>query len=705
MINPLFDCQKQIPELNLPLTSLKGIGSRRAGVLAGKGLHTILDLLFFTPIRYEDRSRVLPIANTGEGPAVIVTGKVTSYREERFLRSGKRLFRIIIEDETAHLELLWFQYKKAYFNSFIRQGTELMAYGRIKKDGEMRQMIHPEVTLIEKDKMQKVLGFYPVYPAIRGISGRMLRSFVRQALDKYQGGLEDAVPTGITRRLALPGFRESVIEVHAPSKGSSLELLNQYRTKHHQRLTFDRFFGVMLNISFRKRSRMMKAGLVYSVPKDLMPRLEKYFSFTLTRDQGRAIEEVLNDLSSGRAMNRLLQGDVGCGKTVVAAVTAYISVLNNHQTAVMVPTQVLAHQHLEYFSSLPKEMGFRPVLLIGALKKSDRLRTYEKISHGECNLIIGTQALLRDNLSFNRLGLVVIDEQHRFGVRQRALLDRKGTNPHLLVMTATPIPRTLAMTVYADLDITLIKELPEGRKSVETRLISGREKRYVFNTLARKMSGGQQAIVICPVIEGSEETELKNVLEMYTKLKKIFAPRFRVGLIHGRLPPDRKDRVMDQFRSGKIDLLVGTTVIEVGIHAPRATVMVVEHPERFGLAQLHQLRGRIGRGSERGVCFLILSQHLEEEMWRRLKIFTECHDGFEIAQKDLEMRGHGELMGLRQSGVGELDYREMFREPGLLIAAKKEADRVMNADPGLSDHDNRKLKAMLELYLPRPVDW
>jgi len=367
---------------------------------------------------------------------------------------------------------------------------------------------------------------------------------------------------------------------------------------------------------------------------------------------------------------------VGCGKTAVAAVAAYVTILNHWQVAIMVPTQILARQHHSYFSSLSRWMGFRPVLLTGAMKKSERLKVYERIRRGEYNLIIGTQALIQEGLSFARLGLVIIDEQHRFGVRQRALLDKKGANPHLLVMSATPIPRTLAMTVYADLDISLIKEYPQGHQAVVTQLVNGKEKRRVLTELNQRMAGGQQAIVICPVIEGSEDADLKNALEMHAKLKEIFSPRFRIGLIHGRLASEEKDRVMERFREGLLDLIVATTVIEVGVHAPGATVMVVEHPERFGLAQLHQLRGRVGRGDERGLCLLMLSEALSEKALARLKVLEETSDGFEIAEKDLEMRGHGELTGLRQAGAGELDFREMIREPELLMAAKREAGRL-----------------------------
>ncbi len=705
MIIPPTNHLKQIHELNRPLKSLKGIGPKRAVLLAQKGLHTILDLMFFTPIRYEDRSIILPISKAIKDHAVLVKGKVVSGREERFFRSGKRLFKITIEDETSNLDLLWFQYKKAHLSRFTVKGLELIAYGNIQKSNGIKQMIHPDITLVQPENKEGVLGFYPVYPAIDGISGRVLRSTIRQVLDKYQVSLVDAIPKDIIRRIGLPELIEAIRGIHLPAEGSSIDLLNQLRTKDHQRLTFDSFFNVMLNIAFRRKTRERRKGIIFSIPEDLVHQFEGFFPFSLTDDQVKAIKEMLKDISSGKPMNRLLQGDVGCGKTVVAAAAAYMTILNNYQVAIMVPTQVLAQQHYAYFSNMSKRMGFHPVLLSGRLKKSDRLNIYEKIADGEHNLMIGTQALIQEGIFFRKLGLVVIDEQHRFGVRQRVLLDRKGVNPHLLVMTATPIPRTLAMTVYADVDISMIKEYPEGHRPVETHFVDESQKRDVYNILKQRMTAGQQAMVICPVIEGSEDMDLKNAIEMYVKLRKIFDPPFHIDLIHGRLTPDEKDLIMEQFRNGKTDLLVGTTVIEVGVHAPGATVMVIEHPERFGLSQLHQLRGRVGRGPQKGLCLLMLSKGLSKETLTRIKILVESNDGFEIAQKDLEMRGYGELMGIRQAGVGELDFAEMFREPELLLAAKNEAEKIMGSDPELIRAGNHFLREMVRSTFPEPLDF
>jgi ATP-dependent DNA helicase RecG len=395
---------------------------------------------------------------------------------------------------------------------------------------------------------------------------------------------------------------------------------------------------------------------------------------------------------------------VGCGKTVVAAVAAFVAAANGFQVAVMAPTQVLARQHFVSFSSLAPKMGFRPVLLTGASKKGDRIQIGKEISGGLHNVIIGTHSLIQDSILFRNLGLVLIDEQHRFGVRQRVMLDQKGSNPHILIMTATPIPRTLAMAAFADLDISTIREYPKGRLPVVTRLVDEGGKREVFDEVKVRLRRGEQGIVICPLIEGSEEGDLKNVLDMHERLKKVFEPGVRVGLIHGRLSGEEKERVMERFQEGEIQLLVGTTVVEVGVHAPGATFMIIEHPERFGLCQLHQLRGRVGRGSRQGVCFLMTSRGLPEGSVSRLNILAESHDGFEIALKDLQLRGQGVLTGVRQSGRGEFDLETLLNDPELVLAAKKAADRIIEGDSALAEEAHRSLRPILLSSRAEPLD-
>ncbi|MDY7035477.1 MAG: ATP-dependent DNA helicase RecG [Thermodesulfobacteriota bacterium] len=695
---------RQIKKLAQSLTKLKGVGPKRAMLMSQKGLHTILDLLFFTPIRYEDRTRISPLKKIEEGPPVLVRGRVVYGREEFLFPSRKQVFKLFLQDGGRFLELLWFHYRKSYLAGFISKGTELLVYGTVKRNRGRLRMIHPEITVIDNVNAEGSLGFYPVYSTVQGISSNILRTIIRMALDEYLTSLVDPVPCEITGRLGLPDLPCAIKDVHLPPKESSIDHLNIFHTPAQKRLLFDRFFLVMLAIAFSRKSRERMPGPIFRVPPGLKKDLAKFFPFMLTTHQTRAMEDLVNDFQMGRPMARLLMGDVGSGKTAVAAVAAHVGILNNFQVALMVPTQVLANQHLEYFSSLSEKMGFRPVLLTGKLKKDERRDIYDKIKDGWYNLIIGTQSLIQEKLSFAKLGLVIIDEQHRFGVRERALMHQKGNKPHLLVMTATPIPRTLAMTIYGDMDISIIKGYPEGHRHVVTRLSGEGQKRAVFDNLMQRMSAGQQAFVICPVIEGSEEVDLKNAVEMAERLEKIFAPKYRTGLIHGRLSPEEREEVMDKYRKGQIHLLVGTTVIEVGVHVPKATVMIIEHPERFGLTQLHQLRGRIGRGSEGGICFLMKNKNLSEKAIYRLNVLVENHDGFAIAQKDLELRGHGELTGMRQSGIGELDFTEMIRESDLLLMAKREAQRLIDHDPELTHPENNQLRVMVESVLAGPLD-
>ena len=693
---------KQVQELALPLSSLKGVGPKRAAQFARKGIHTVLDLLFFTPLRYEDRTCIRPIGEAQGCAHSLVQGKVVRGGEQKLFPSRSKVFKVLLTDTTGAMELVWFHYRKPHLMRFIAPGTELLAFGTAKENRGNLQMVHPEVW--NYGSREESLGFYPVYSSLPGVPPALLRSLIRKALDQHLGAITDPVPERITRSLGLPHLGEALRHVHFPPQKSFFPSLNERHTPHHRRLLFDRFFLFMLAIAFRRASRKGQEGQKWAPPPGFMEDLTRFFPFTLTGGQEKALQDILQDFVSRKPMNRLILGDVGCGKTAVAAAAAYVAIKNQAKVAVMAPTQVLATQHFQTFSSLPPGMGLRPMLLTGALKKVEKEEAYDKILSESCNLVIGTQALIQEGFRFPGLGLVIIDEQQRFGVRERALMDRKGKNPHLLVMTATPIPRTLAMTVYGDMDISLIREYPANHKPVVTRLVPETEKRKVLDFLKERLTLGQQAFVICPVIEESEEQDLKSALETAAKLKKILSPPFRVGLMHGRLPSHEKDAVMDAFRCGRCHILVGTTVVEVGLHVPAATVMIIEHPERFGLAQLHQLRGRVGRGSTRGVCLLMASSGLSEKALSRLKIMTESVDGFEIAQKDLEQRGQGELTGMRQAGLGELELQEMMSDPDLLHKAKEAADALLDLDPDLALPHHQGLKGFIDSILARPID-
>jgi ATP-dependent DNA helicase RecG len=696
--------RKQNENLALPLSKLKGIGPQRARLFAQKGLHTILDLLLFTPLRYEDRTRICSLAQVSEGSAVIIKGRVVSGGESFFPRTRKRLFRIQLRDEKQTLQLIWFRYRKPHLARFAQKGLDLLVYGTIQQNRGSWQMIHPDVISAGPDAVEPELGFYPVYPGIKGISTQTLRKIMRQALEQYLLELSDPLPSNLVQKLELPGLHELIRSLHFPEKSSTSAELDRFLVPYQRRLIFERFFWVMLIMAFRKVNRQKQGGRPFSIPAEIMANAEKRLPFRLTSDQVQVLEEIKNAFSYSKPMNRLVLGDVGCGKTVVAALAACIAVHNQTQVALMAPTQVLALQHFETFSVLAADFGFKPVLLTSHLKKTEREALHAQIKNGDFNLIIGTHALVQESLAFSNLGLVIIDEQHRFGVRSRALLDRKGQNPHVLVMSATPIPRTLAMTVYGDLDISIIREFPQGRARRTTYLSFPKEKAAVFTKLKEKLAAGQQAFVICPAIEESDEADFKNVMDMAQKLEKLLSPTYRVGLIHGRLADEQREKVMEQFRQGRVHLLVSTTLIEVGIHVPNATVMIIEQAERFGLAQLHQLRGRIGRGREEGICFLMASDHISDKARERLQTLVENDDGFVIAQKDLELRGQGELIGMRQAGLGELDINDILHESELLERAKEEAEALVQSDPQLLKPEHAGLKTYVETILSKPLD-
>jgi len=704
MIACPWQCLEKIPELGQPLTSLKGVGSKRAGLLAGKGIKNILDLFYFLPTRYEDRTRLVVIGDAADEERVWVSGNIVSAREEFFPRSRKRLFRVLLEDQSGRMHLIWFHYRKAHLSRIARKGASLLAFGRIQDSGLQKQMIHPEIIPGIPEQTKDFLAVNPVYPAIDGISQRTMKLLISEAFRLYGDCLPDPLPAPIRQCRNLPDLVETLREVHSPPAESSARLLNAMKTQGHQRLRFDLAFKTMLNLSLRKTARKRRPVKPLTVPADLEKRLRASLPFALTKGQRDALRDILRDFRTGYPMSRLIQGDVGCGKTVVAAVAAYVAIRNEKQVALMAPTQVLARQHWASFRKLSGTMGFAPALLTSSLKAPERERVYEEIREGTVNVIIGTQALVQDSLTFSHLGLAIIDEQHRFGVRQRALLDSKGNRPHVLAMSATPIPRTLCMTLYGDMDISTIRESPKGRLPVVTRLVERSRKTSVYRFLKKRLEAGQQALVICPVIEAEEDEDLKDAVDMAGKLENLFSPLFRVALIHGRLPAPQKDAIMEDFRNGRIHLLVSTTVIEVGLHVPNASVMVIEQPERFGLAQLHQLRGRIGRGPVQGVCLLMLSEHLTEQARQRLAVLTRSTDGFEIARKDLELRGHGEIMGVKQAGTGEWGVLDVLRDPDLFIAAREEAEKIVKEDPGFTRPSSLPLREILEPEWKTPLE-
>lgn len=696
---------KKVPVLTQPLTEIPGVGTKRAACFARRGIRSVLDLLFFTPVRYQDRSRFTPVSELREGEPALVHGIVTSGREGRSGPGRRRVYRILLGTEGGVIvELVWFHYRKAHLVQWARPGTELMAYGGVSQVGSKPCMAHPEVRVSARGSRLRPPGIHPVYASVEGVPDGVVRRAIQSALDRYAPRIDDPVPRDVLDGLGLPPLEQALAYTHKPSGDLPLESLQRLDTPAQKRLLFDRFLLVLLALGSLRERRGLRSAPAIRVPRNGLEEVAARFPFRLTMDQTDAIQDAARDLASGRAMNRLVMGDVGCGKTAVAAATAHLFVRNGLQTALMAPTRILAEQHLASFSALGERLGFRPVLFSGALRSGERRRVLERIRTGEANVVVGTHALVQERPVFHRLGLVVIDEQQRFGVRDRARLTDQEENPHLLVLTATPIPRTLAGILHGQMDITRIRRHPEGRKPVVTRIVHEEEKRDLAASLEETLAAGQQVIVVCPAVADSEDGGLKSVEEMTRGLERLYSPRFRVGAIHARVPTGERMEVMERFREGQIQVLVATTVIEVGVHVPNATVMVVEHPERFGLAQLHQLRGRVGRGTVQGTCHLVCAPGLSDAAKARLQTLVDTTDGFEIAEKDLTLRGQGQLTGVRQAGVGELDLEEIMGHPECFEQARKAAEAVLARDPGLRDPRHAALRRLVEALLTDAAD-
>ncbi|MFC1493748.1 ATP-dependent DNA helicase RecG [Thermodesulfobacteriota bacterium] len=680
--------------LNSPVSDLKGVGPKRAGLLSEKGLKTILDLFYFIPKKYEDRSRILSINEVEAGQPALVKGKIRWAGEEKLFGPKKNLYKIIIGEDTHQLELIWFNLKKQFFSSISSPGLDILVYGTVKQNGNKKQIYHPDISLFDKDI--KAPGFLPQYPSIEGVSNKILRSITKAALNQYLDLLIDPAPPGLLDRIGLPSLKETISTLHYPEGNIDLVSFNNSDTLFHKRLIFDRLFNLMLKIFYDKQQREKLSVTPLEITEETFHGIKNYFPFDLTDDQFNCIREIYKDLIGGKQMNRLVMGDVGTGKTLIAAAAAHMVIKNKFQVSLMAPTQLLAEQHMNYIQSLPSSMGFKPVLLTGNLKKSVREQIYRSVEKGLYNIVIGTHSLIQDKLNFSNLGLAIIDEQHRFGVRQRSMIIDKGRNTHILTMSATPIPRTIAITLYGDRDISMINQYPGSRVPVSTILAERSKKRWIFDTLKDKVSGGSQAYIVCPLIDESEDNELKSVVEMTKNLRKILSPPYRIEYIHGQMDAVNKEDILKNFRTGKIDILVSTTVIEVGIHVPNASLMIVEHPDRLGLAQLHQLRGRIGRDGKGGTFILIMPENPSENSIKRLNIMAECDNGFEISKRDMEFRGHGEIRGTRQSGFSEFEISDIIDHHDLLIKAGDLVKDIINIDPDLTLPEHRNFKSLVD---------
>ncbi len=724
-------------EPSTPVQFVKGIGPRLAEVLAAKGIATVDDLLHYLPFRYEDRLNPRSVSELRAGEMATVIAEVRNSGVFRTRRMA--IFQLTVGQGTSKLKCLWFN--AAYLQDKFQPGQMLALYGKVEADRDGRlQIMQPQFEVLGDinepggaDEAEKkaaasleVGRIVPIYESTgQGkLSPRWFRRIIRWTLENLNPCLPDPVPAAVRKHLSLLSPNKALWQVHWPDPGESFTDLQTSRTPAHIRLIFDELFFIELGLELKRREQKAQTGIAFRLEKNVREAIKKILPFHPTAAQKRVLKEIATDMQAASPMRRLLQGDVGSGKTIVAFQAAIIAIENGYQAALMAPTEILAQQH--YFSArqILEKTGYRIGLLTGSLDQVQKRNARRHIAQGNVQLVIGTHALIQDRVEFKKLGLVIVDEQHRFGVMQRLKLMRRASvddtmgagdslarsgtkdlldaEPDVLVMTATPIPRTLALTLYGDLDVSILDELPPGRTPVVTRSVPNDRSPEVWDFMRKQIEAGHQAYVVYPVIEENEETEVKAAKQMHRQLREKIFPSLHVGLLHGRLDSAEKEHVMREFQQGKIEILVATTVIEVGVDVPNATIMVVEHADRFGLAQLHQLRGRIGRGAAKSYCLLIRGNKVSEEGERRLDAMVRSNDGFQIAELDLELRGPGEFFGTKQAGIPSFRVANIIRDRELLEAAKREAAFVISG-PNTEvskDEIDRALREMRARWSP-----
>ena len=661
-------------EILSPVKSLKGVGEVIASRLQKKGVGTVYDLLYFLPRSYQDRRKIIPIHRIKSGETALIRGRIRGLRKIRM--RNRPILEMIIGNDLGSISARWIGAVQYLYR--FKKGDTIILFGRFQESSKkILFTYHPEI--IEVGSEYEIGRILPVYPEIERISQRRIRRIMMDAINRFIKNLEEPIPSIIRESRCLPGLGEALREVHFPSK-SRIEDLHIQRSPAQRRLIFDEFFMLQLALAIKKNMTSKQKGIAFEI--HCIQELYHFLPFKLTGSQTRVINEIITDMGRPFPMNRLLQGDVGCGKTAVAFMAAWVAARNGYQVAFMAPTQLLAEQHYLSALKLIQNMDLRVALLTSGMNSTaDKVRN--RIEKGTIDILIGTHALIQERVKFRRLGLVIIDEQHRFGVAQRAILKQKGARPDVLTMTATPIPRTLGLTLYGDLDISVIDELPAGRKPIQTKLFHERNRNKVYQILKEEIKKGRQAYIIYPLIEESEKMDLKDATNMAGRLRGIFSD-FRIGLIHGKMPLDQREEVMKQFKVGHIDILVSTTVIEVGINIINATLMVIENAERFGLSQIHQLRGRVGRSAYPSRCLLLASYRTTDEAKKRLGIIEQTTDGFRIAEEDLAIRGPGEFMGERQAGFHQFRVARIMGDAEILSEARQEAFRLVECNPELA---------------------
>jgi ATP-dependent DNA helicase RecG len=677
--------------LESPVTVISGIGPALAEKLERLGVKTIRDLLYLFPRRYDDFSNLKPINRLQYGDEVTIMGTVWNAGEKR-VRGGASIFQAVISDGSGTLQCTWFN---PYVANQIKRGVQIVVSGKVTEYNGRLTFSSPEFELLDNELLNTA-RIVPVYPLTEGLSNRMLRKFTRRTVDYWSPRISDDLPDSVRNSAGLMSLPTALVQIHFPDSMPALEAAQR-------RMAFDELFLLQLGLLRQKRQWRSENGRALTIDRALLDKFMQALPYPLTEAQRRVVEDILGDIGTTHPMSRLVQGDVGSGKTVVAAAAMFLAAQSGAQAAIMAPTEILAEQHFKSLSklcekvntqNLPRPLNVR--LLTGSTSLADREIILAEIADGRANIVVGTHALIQESVSFNDLALAVIDEQHRFGVAQRAMLRQKGSNPHVLVMTATPIPRTLALTLYGDLDLSVIDQMPPGRQPIETRIVLPAERERAYSFIRAQIEKGRQAFIICPLVEESDKIEAKAAIEEHARLQKHVFPQFTLGLLHGRMKPDDKDAAMRAFANNETQILVSTSVVEVGIDVPNATIIMIEGAERFGLAQLHQFRGRVGRGEHKSYC-LLQTDLSAADVTERLKAVEASTDGFVLAEKDLQLRGPGEFFGTRQSGLPDLHMTNVT-DARLIDLARREAEKLLVKDPDLSAEEHQPLAQRLKQF-------
>lgn len=692
MLNMEYPIKEHVySQVNQPIQCLKGVGPVRGKIFERLGLHTIHDLLYYLPRDYKDRTRIQKISAAKIGAEITVQGKVIGVNA-RISRNRKHVLEVFVTDTTGTIAATWFN--RSFLTKKFHTGDNVLLHGKVGAYKYL-QLLSPEYEIIQSEEQhEKEAGIIPVYPLTEHMSQEYFRKIMREAVYHFADAVEENLPNEILGKNHFIPLRDAIRDIHFPK---TFEHIKNAKS----RLTYNELFILQMAMALRRRSMKEEAGISFKIGPNVDTHIRKLIPFTLTRAQERVVREIKEDMRSNKPMNRLLQGDVGSGKTVVAIYAILAAIANGYQTVFMAPTEILAEQHLQTLRKYLNNSQVTIRLLTGDTRSKQKRECLEQAAHGEVDLVVGTHALIEESVQFKKLGLVVIDEQHKFGVMQRLKLREKGPYPDTLVMTATPIPRTLSLTLFGDLDISILDEMPPGRPPIKTLWVPKSKEKTAYDFINGEITKGRQVFVVYPLVEESKVLDVKAAVTEAKRLQKEVFPTMRIGLLHGQMKSDEKDKIMTDFKEKRYDILVSTVIIEVGIDIPNATIMVIEHAERFGLSQLHQLRGRIGRGSEQSYCLLFGNPKSRESV-ERLKIMTKTCNGFEIAEMDFRLRGPGEFFGTRQHGLPELKISNLIKDFPILKQARKDAFEIVSKDPHLTLETHHKIKQkVLETFKDR----